>query len=118
MEEEIEQAEDAQNIEKANLLKKIKHFYEMKMQLDSEHEKDNIELMIAGIRKQINELDAHRQPREGEFDVEERDQQYRNPEYSDSDNYYGQPGEMKERQKNDRQDYNPAEKYPVSHYKT
>lgn len=110
VEEEIEQAEDERNTEKVNLLKKIKHFYEMKMKLDSEHEKDNIELMIAGIRKQIHELEAHQLPRENQYELEERNKD-KNMEYSDSDNYYGQ--DAKGERKNEMQnDYN--DKYQVA----
>jgi hypothetical protein len=97
VEEEIEEAEDEGNSEKANLLKKIKHFYEMKLQVDSVHEKDNIELMIAGIKKQINEMEAHDHPREDQYDAEEKNKIYgQNAEYSDSDNYYEKPGKTKD----------------------
>jgi hypothetical protein len=60
VEQEIAQAERERNPEKAKLLKNLKQMHVMKKNMESQQERDGVDLMIQSKRKEIERLDASR----------------------------------------------------------
>lgn len=108
----IEEAERDGINEKVKLLKKVKHFQIMKKDTRAQKDRENIDLMISGIKKEIRDLDNENQKsdrlspnlrekeksrmsnapsganRYGEFVEDDDNGAYNKDLYSESENYY------------------------------